>query len=563
MSAPALAKREKSFGPFKWKWGKIAWKIAGAVLLFATYWKSLCWLAGRWRYDPYYSHGALVFIVSLCLVWHLRRKLVSVAPRGNAAGIALIVLAAFLHLLGIRGDFLLISAFSLLLLIAGLILTSWGWERLKLLSFPLAFVLFALPLPYVLIQKVSLKLQLITSGLVTVIWSFLGLPIRRYGVHLEFASFSLTVADACSGLRSIICIIALGTLIAYLASGRFLRRISFPVAGVSIALGANLLRIISTALIGELFGGETATAFFEHFSGFLFFGMAFFLMIALAKALGCSFDFTKKRNLLGLKSQPIRKEGREGWKESMVGWMGWMRARAHGWKIGRMEAKEGSKYRERNAREEKMYLHMATFVLLVITLTATFVVHGPTSQGELPVLSIFQTGLPGWQVREIKQEITWPGEKVVWQDLIKSGFPTVNMFVRYATNERARHSPETCSVAGGWIPLETKRHKIQLSNERSFPANLMTLIRGQERMVTLYWFVRDNRVIAGSIEYYMATVWRLWLTGSSKGTYVQLSAQCTEASQEAATKKLLELAPMIQRKVLLAFNKWGETDDAL
>jgi exosortase len=145
---------------------------------------------------------------------------------------ALIVLAAFLNLLGIRGDFLLISAFSLLLFITGLILTYWGWERLKLLSFPVAFFLFALPLPYVLIQKVSLKLQFITSELVAVIWSFLGLPIRRYGVHLEFASFSLTVADACSGLRSIICIIALGTLMAYLANGHFLRRIFFPLIGV-------------------------------------------------------------------------------------------------------------------------------------------------------------------------------------------------------------------------------------------------------------------------------------------------------------------------------------------
>ena len=547
MSAPVLANREKSLGPFKWKWGKIAaerrslsaWKIAGAVLLFATYWKSLCWLAGRWRFDPYYSHGALVAIVSLCLVWHRRDKLVSVAPRGNAVGMALIVLAAFLNLLGIRGDFLLISAFSLLLFITGLILTYWGWERLKLLSFPVAFFLFALPLPYVLIQKVSLKLQFITSELVAVIWSFLGLPVRRYGVHLEFDSFSLTVADACSGLRSIICIIALGTLMAYLANGRFLRRIFLPLIGVLIAILANILRIISTAFIGEQFGGETATAFFEHFSGFLFFGMAFFLMIALAKALGCSFDFTKRGDILRREESSFLRwlVGREGWKERVAGWM------------GKMEAKEGSKYRERNAREEKREKHKATFVLLVIALTATFVVHGPTSQGELLDLSVFHTGFPGWQVREIKKEVAWPGEKVVLQDLIKSGSPAVNLFVRYATNERVRHSPETCSLANGWMPIETKRYNIQLSNEHTFPANLMTLIRGQERMVMLYWFVRDNRFVAGSIEYYLVTVWRIWLTGSSKGIYVQLSALCTEASVEATGKLLVELAPLVQRKV--------------
>jgi hypothetical protein len=379
---------------------------------------------------------------------------------------------------------------------------------------------------------------------------------------------------------------------------------------------ANILRIISTAFIGEQFGGETATAFFEHFSGFLFFGMAFFLMIRLAKALDCSFDFTKRGDILrreesrtcrwlvesaSAREEPVLNKAK-GWKERMAGWMGGMEE----WKIGRacteqsevVEAKESFKYRERNAREEKRYLHMATFVLLVIALTASFAVHEPTSQGELLNLSIFQTGLPGWQMREIKQEIAWPGEKVVWQDLIKIGSPRgdiitdnpaiVNLFVRYATNERARHSPERCSVAGGWTPIETKQYNIHLSveravatggfvspqitkprlvemavkptasNEHTFPANLMTLIRGRERMVALYWFVRDNRVITGSIEYYLATVWRIWLTGSSKGIYVQLSTLCTEASQEATAKLLMELAPLIQRKV-------GEikgTDDA-
>src|SRR6185369_4450476 len=187
--------------------GTFSFGLFVALLLALVYWRNIHWMWGRWQTDPFYSHGPLVPVVSAFLLWRSRDRL-RLAPAISLPAIAILVVAAVLHLLGVRLMFEFLSSVSLILILAAAARLAGGAALLRTTAFPLAYLLFAIPLPMILLQQISLPLQLFSSACAAGVLQGLGCDVARQGVLLAFPKFTLAVADACSGLRSLLTVLA-------------------------------------------------------------------------------------------------------------------------------------------------------------------------------------------------------------------------------------------------------------------------------------------------------------------------------------------------------------------
>ncbi|NOY45645.1 MAG: exosortase [Deltaproteobacteria bacterium] len=236
-----------------------------------------------WYLDENYSHGFLVPLVSLYLLWDRRREVAEAArrARGSWAGLVLCLVSLALFVLGRAGAELFLQRSSLVFLLMGAVLWLWGWRVFAKVLFPLAFLLFMVPLPYLVYDSVAFPLKLLAARVATDSLFWLGVPVFREGNIIHLASQTLEVADACSGIRSLVSLLALGVVYAYFMSRGWWRRLLLVVATVPIAIAANALRITGTGLLTHYVSPEAAEGFFHTFSGWVVFVAAFVMLFVV------------------------------------------------------------------------------------------------------------------------------------------------------------------------------------------------------------------------------------------------------------------------------------------
>ncbi len=256
--------------------------LAIAGLLLALYWPTLRWLASEWSSNDYYSHGPLVPLVAAFFAWRQRAGLVAKPSNrglwGLGMGLALYLIAAWL-----RAPF--VSAFSLIVVLAGLVLFLLGVPALRRLSFPLAFLCFMIPLPFV--EAASAPLQSFTAHYATRLVQILGVPATNQGGQVTLAGSSLVVGAPCSGLRSIVAMLTLAAVLVFVVDGRWPGRVGLAVAAVPVAAVANVLRVGSLLLVAHAFGEEAGLRYYHDLSSPAFFLAAFGLLIGVGWVLGC------------------------------------------------------------------------------------------------------------------------------------------------------------------------------------------------------------------------------------------------------------------------------------
>lgn len=241
------------------------------VLVAVLYFPVLRDLIADWMIDDNYSHGFLIPLVSAFFIWRQRNDLRTVRRSSSGLGLAIFLGGLLLLLAGsIAAEYFTMRC-SLLLVIGGLILYLWGQQTTGKLLFPLLYLVFMIPLPYVLYYSLSFPLELLASRWTVVIVRFLGLPIFREGNILHLENTTLQVIDACSGLRSLISLSALAAAMAYITQRTVIRGLVLFSTTVPIAIMANILRLSMTAVLASLYGESVAQGFFHEFSGVMVF----------------------------------------------------------------------------------------------------------------------------------------------------------------------------------------------------------------------------------------------------------------------------------------------------
>jgi exosortase len=256
------------------------------VLLGLAYVPAFVWMYAIWTArDTYYSHGFLVPFICGFIIWHMRRELSRIPLQPNPLGWT--VFGAGLSMLGVATlwNVGFLSGFSLLPVLLGLTLLFGGKEWLKRLSFPILFLAFMIPLPQVAVTNLSFRLKIFAAQLSTHLVNHFGIPALREGSLIKTQHSSLMVEDPCSGIRSLIAMIALGALMAYFCQLSKPKRIIVFLSSVPIAVATNVMRITTLAMIGEIYGRPYATGVVHDTIGILAVVLAIFGLSAVVNLL--------------------------------------------------------------------------------------------------------------------------------------------------------------------------------------------------------------------------------------------------------------------------------------
>jgi exosortase len=249
-----------------------AWGSALICLLMAmVYYRVLAKLVIDWYEIPDFSHGFLVPIFAGYLVWNKRKELKETRISPSWSGVGVIVVGLVVLMLGVYGAELFLSRVSLVILLAGLVLCFGGWQLLKELRFVLLVLLLAIPIPAILFNQITIPLQTLASKLASALLPLFGVPVLREGNVIELPAMKLEVAEACSGIRSLMSLFTLSVFYGYFLEKTFLRRAILALASIPIAIAANGLRILGTGLCVQYWDPDKALGFFHEFSGWVMF----------------------------------------------------------------------------------------------------------------------------------------------------------------------------------------------------------------------------------------------------------------------------------------------------
>lgn len=261
-----------------------AYGISRVCLFQVTRVSLIEWLMLFWQRGGDYAHGYLVPVVAGGVFWWKWRTVLRQVPvEPAAAGLIVIGLAMVIYVIGVRGQVPRVVAGSLIVLIYGIVFYLGGWRWAKESWFPCLFLVFMIPVNF-LDQYVAFPLRMIVTNVSVVLLNLLGLGVeaRGTGIHSLTGQFSpLDVADPCSGIRSLVALIALTSVYGYLAMDQSWKKWVLFLSSVPLAIIGNLARITTVALVAQGFGNEAALKIFHDFSGYIVFSLAIICMLGI------------------------------------------------------------------------------------------------------------------------------------------------------------------------------------------------------------------------------------------------------------------------------------------
>lgn len=261
--------------------------LSGGVLVAVAAWiwsDTGRWIAQGWAENPYYSHGPLVPVLTLGLLWRLRQALATAPWRTYAPGYGLVAAAAVLHLLGRLVDINYLVGCALPLALLGVVLAAGGPQVGRLTFFPLAFLFFAVPLSQLLIHHFGFPLQLASARLAAAMMAVAtGARATADGAVMWMDGERYLVAAECSGFKALLGLSMVGVLVAYLTDTTLGRKLLIALAAVPLAVCANIVRLFLILVAGRLVSHDFAVSVFHDWSGLVMLGIEIALLLAVGR----------------------------------------------------------------------------------------------------------------------------------------------------------------------------------------------------------------------------------------------------------------------------------------
>jgi exosortase D (VPLPA-CTERM-specific) len=491
----------------------------GIALLLLTAWLYATVLARlflQWvgpAHDPNFEHGIFVPLFSLFVLWQDREKLKAIPLAPSWTGLPLVILSLLTLALGVFGAENFLSRVSLMILLAGFILLFRGWKFFRAVLFPWAFLILMIPIPNLIIQQITFPLQLLATRLATGLLEVVGVPVLRQGNMIILAAMPLDVAEACSGIRSLLTLVTLAIIYGYLMETRVWVRVVLACFAVPIAVVANSFRVFGTGMLVQFWDPDKAEGFFHTFQGLLIFAVALVLLFAVHRVI----------SLL--------------------------------WKSDAAKPRADAAPEKASGTALPVESTAPRFWLAAALMLATAVGLQAHSRNEIfpprTSLSSLPAQIDGWTGTDqpLDQEtlnILGPGEFLVREyENASQPQPEINLYLAYFPTQKAGdtiHSPNHCLPGAGWVP--TSREKILLTRPdgSSFPVNRYVVAKGEERQLVLYWFQAHGRVVASEwkAKYYLVAD-SIQLNRSDGGLVRLMSPMYQGESREAAQARIMKL----------------------
>ncbi len=433
------------------------------ALTLWLFWGGLANVVGRWGAQPEYSHGYLIPLVSLYLLWEKKGPLAQHFHCHTWLGTSICLLSLALLTIGEISALFLLIHYAFVLFLFGLSVTVLG-AGARLTLVPIAMLCFAIPLPYFIEVILTAKMQLLSSQLGVQLIRGFNIPVYLSGNIIDLGEFKLHVVEACSGLRYLFPLACLGFIAAYFYRAAWWKKILLFVSTVPLTIVMNSARIAIAGLLVEHFGIQAATGFLHDFEGWLVFVVCLALLLGEIKVL----ELVTSRQRLVDVFRPLPKPA------------------------GRNTAAPAARL---------SHPLIATSMLL---LASIYLQHTLERRWELKPpnksLASFPMALGQWRgqrdalAHDVVEGLQFTDYVLAdYQKPVAQSDP-VNFYVAYYDSQRkgvSPHSPKVCMPGGGWEIAEFERTEIN-----AMPVNRAVIRKGNKAQLVYYWFIERGEVVA-------------------------------------------------------------------
>ena len=257
--------------------------LAGAALLYP----SLLHAVQVWSTTEEFRFGFLIVPIAVALIWWRRRELRLSAGGGSGWGLAVGCPALLVYVSAWRMGIHALAGVAVSPLLLGVAIYLWGWRTGRVLAFPLVFLAFGLGVFRGLLDTVGFGLQQLTASGATLLARGMGVPVVHDGLNLSSRTFDFVVAEACSGMSSLVALLALASLWIYLSRGRPWARLVVLASVPPLVIVANSVRVALVLLVGDRFGEAAALGYFHGLSSLVLFGVALGGLLVVSRSVRC------------------------------------------------------------------------------------------------------------------------------------------------------------------------------------------------------------------------------------------------------------------------------------
>jgi exosortase D (VPLPA-CTERM-specific) len=492
------------------------------VIALAAFSGGLLSLVDRWSRQEEYSHGFLIPLVAAWMLWSRRDAVIASVGKPSWAGPAVIFLAAIMLIVGELSAFFMLLQLGFVVALLGIVLSVGGTSLLKVTFIPIAFLVFAIPLPYFIDSELSFRLQLISSELGVFFIRLFGVPVYLTGNVIDLGNYKLQVVEACSGLRYLYPLLSLGFLAAYLFQAPLWQRALVFLSAIPITIVMNSFRIGVVGVLVDRWGTAQAEGVLHFFEGWIIF-------IACAAILALEI---------------------------------WLLARFWSGKsffeVFRLPKVSASLPRANNSASTNSLPVVAGLILLFGAGAGSFYLAGRHEiVPERQRFASFPVSLGPWQgqrqnLLDAEVEQVLKPDDYILSDYSKGKNDGVNFYVAYYASQRkgySPHSPIVCIPGGGWQITKFDRTTYQSKSLGiTLPLNRVVIARGNNKELVYYWFVQRGRTVAN--EYWAK--WLLFVDAIAKnrtdGALVRLVTPLYSGeSEQAADERLQSFIEVLQQ----------------
>lgn len=502
----------------------LIWGIIGvaAVLLAALFWDGLANLAKIW-FDSNreeYSHGVLIPLISLFLVWQMKNRFDAEPYRGSWLGLGLVVFGILVLLLGELSTLFIVVQYAFLLTLAGLAWSLLGNRSFPLLLVPLVYLSFMIPLPNFLYNNLSAKLQLISSEIGVAVIRAFGITVFLEGNVIDLGTYQLQVVEACSGLRYLFPLASFAFLAAYLYKAAMWKRIVLFLSSIPITIVMNSIRIGIIGVLVEHFGIEQAEGFLHLFEGWIIFMSCvgiLLLEIWLLNKVGN--DRGSFREVFGVDFPEPRPADAE-----------------------------------RQPRTLPRQFVAAVAVLAVALVAVNFISQRAQIFPERESFDSFPLRLAEWRGETVDMEQRYV-DVLNFTDYFMATYTRlgdpipVQFYTAYYEQQRtkgnAAHSPRSCIPGGGWQITSLERVPLQIAGrDEPMQVNRLQIEKGRDKQLVYYYFKQRDRELTSEYAVKWYLFWDALTRQRTDGALVRfVTAVDPEAPDwTAADQRLADLA---------------------
>jgi exosortase len=256
------------------------------IAFLALYYPFITTLVRDWDTNENYSQGYFIPFVSAYMIWSLREELAAIDLKPSGWGLALVALGLLQLFVARVGSEFFLQRTSMIVVLFGLSFFLFGCRVTRAVWLPLVYLIYMIPLPAIIWNRIAFPMQLFASAMTEDVVRFIGIPILREGNVLHLAETTLEVVEACSGLRSLINLLALGTAFGFIIDKKAWKRWVLFLSSFPIAVVVNIIRLTATAILASRYGSEVAHGFLHDFSGWLVFVLGIGSLIGVQVLLG-------------------------------------------------------------------------------------------------------------------------------------------------------------------------------------------------------------------------------------------------------------------------------------